>query len=407
MREHSVVSTKQPLTDRQLAVLQWVAEDSPSGGWADGDYTYKTTCYGLANRRLVTVDRRRHHWKATITVAGRFYLKHGTYPFEDSKLSRTKADKPTTSTDAAAPVTRPTRPKTQSAAGKHKSAYKAKSDQLVEDVVAAGGRLVVTSDGKGPNYDHLVQLAIRRGVVPEGKLLKIVRGRGWGERIISLDDPPEWMTIELAPIPIAEQLRKPHAAVKRLRDDSEQVRLPRSARGRALRMLNALALTASKRGHEVRTTERPKSYVHHRERDDSSLTVVIKGHDFGVEVTEVYKRVPHVPTDQELRRVERDSWYRIPKNDDVPTGILKFSVNRGFPHRQSSWTDSDENRSARMLAEILQEIELRAHAAEKMRLKREREAQERRARWQRAMDQANEGLQETHRASILRSQLEA
>lgn len=243
--------------------------------------------------------------------------------------------------------------------------------------------------------------------MPEGKLLKIVRGRGWSERVVSLEDPPEWMTIKLAPTPIAEQLRKPHPVVKRLRDDSEHLRLPRSTRGRALRLLNALALTASECGHEVRTTERPKGYVHHRERDDSSLTVVIKGHDFGVEVTEVYKRVPHVPTEQERRKAERDSWYRIPKNDDVATGVVKLSVDRGSPHRQSSWTDADESRAGRMLAEILQEIELRAHAAEEVRLKRERVAEERRQHWQSAMDEAKDRLQEAHRAAALRSQLEA
>ena len=68
----------QPLSARQVEILRWVADGCPDGVWKD--FTYKHTAYALAERGLVTVDRRRDSWSAQITAAGRHYLQHGTYP---------------------------------------------------------------------------------------------------------------------------------------------------------------------------------------------------------------------------------------------------------------------------------------------------------------------------------------
>ena len=76
------------LSARQVEVLQWVADGSPEGRWPEGDYTYKTTCYGLSNRRLVTVDRRQAYWNATITDAGIYYIEHQQFPEGHFDLGR-------------------------------------------------------------------------------------------------------------------------------------------------------------------------------------------------------------------------------------------------------------------------------------------------------------------------------
>lgn len=71
------------VNERQLEVLQWVADGCPDGKWDEGVTTYKLTATALQNRRLVkirkgtTVDKR---WECTITEAGRHYLEHGDYP---------------------------------------------------------------------------------------------------------------------------------------------------------------------------------------------------------------------------------------------------------------------------------------------------------------------------------------
>lgn len=49
--------------------------------------------------------------------------------------------------------------------------------------------------------------------VPAGKLLVVERGARWGEATIVLTDPPEWMTVELEPIPVPERVSKFHPAL--------------------------------------------------------------------------------------------------------------------------------------------------------------------------------------------------
>lgn len=68
----------EPLTVRQVEVLQWIGEGCQDGVWRD--FTYKTTTYALASRGLVAVDRRRKQWSATLTDEGQFYLAHGQLP---------------------------------------------------------------------------------------------------------------------------------------------------------------------------------------------------------------------------------------------------------------------------------------------------------------------------------------
>ena len=64
------VRRNEPLTVRQVEVLQWISEGCPDGVWRD--FTYKTTAYALASRGLVTVDRRRKQWSAALTDEGHF-----------------------------------------------------------------------------------------------------------------------------------------------------------------------------------------------------------------------------------------------------------------------------------------------------------------------------------------------
>jgi hypothetical protein len=81
------VRGNEPLTVRQVEVLQWISDGCPDGVWSD--FTYKTTAYALAARGLVKVDRRRDQWSASITGAGEFYLAHGQYP-SDATLATEK-----------------------------------------------------------------------------------------------------------------------------------------------------------------------------------------------------------------------------------------------------------------------------------------------------------------------------
>lgn len=123
-----------------------------------------------------------------------------------------------------------------------------------------------------------------------------------------------------------------------------------------------------------------------------------------VAVTEPTKRIEHQPTAAEVRQAEKHSWSRYPKYDYAPSGLLKVEVGGGFAVRQTSWTDRDG--SLTDAAQILQEIELRTAEAETRRLERERQAREKRQRWEQAMDSARQRYAEHYRASVLAEQMD-
>ncbi len=60
------------VNDAQLAVLRWVSEGSDTA--TPVTPTFKTTASALSNRKLVTIDRRRGRWHASLTELGAYYL---------------------------------------------------------------------------------------------------------------------------------------------------------------------------------------------------------------------------------------------------------------------------------------------------------------------------------------------
>lgn len=71
-----------PLNDRQLAVLQWIADGCPDGV-LEG-HGHKTTAGALRDRRLVTISKSGGRWRAVVTPRGRHYLAHGAFAEEPS-----------------------------------------------------------------------------------------------------------------------------------------------------------------------------------------------------------------------------------------------------------------------------------------------------------------------------------
>lgn len=88
--------TKPDVTDRQLDVLQWIAEDCPPGRWPAEDYSYKTTSVALANRGLVRLRGRGRNWGAEITADGKYYLEHRRYPDGHPRAPKPRPERITT-----------------------------------------------------------------------------------------------------------------------------------------------------------------------------------------------------------------------------------------------------------------------------------------------------------------------
>ncbi|MCT2265966.1 hypothetical protein M3F32_15515 [Dietzia cinnamea] len=278
-------------------------------------------------------------------------------------------------------------------------------DQLIADVVAAGGRLeVVRQHDKGPSYEALVKSAIRFNKVPAGKILVVESGSRWGEATIVLTDPPEWMTVALEPIPVPERVSKFHPALAQVRA-SATGKQNSPLRQRGHRILHAIAAACAVRGFEVAAAVSRDRYGNRiQQKPPHDLAVTVSGHTFTVSVTEPTKRVEHQPTPAERRQAEKYSWTTYPKYDYVPAGFLKVEVGGGAAVRQGAWTDRDG--SLTDVAQILQEIELRTAAAEVRRLERERKEREKRQRWEQAMDVARQRYAEHHRAHVLTEQLD-
>jgi hypothetical protein len=355
----------------------------------DGDTTHKTTALALQNRRLAKVTKKRGNWSVTLTDAGQHFLIHGVYPPGHWDLPEGAATPGQVAAAARRAAARP--PVTGSRP----------VDQLLTDVTAANGRLVVTT-GDRTYWERLVSTAARYGKVPAGKVLRVEPGGSWTENVITLADAPEWMTAVLAPVPVAERLRRPHPVVAVLRNDPTHLGVSAGARGRALRILDGLAKAATARGYAVRAPRPEPGYG----RAKGLLEVEIAGTALVVDLDELNDRVPHVPTAAELREKQRYSWTRIPTHDQVPSGRLRLPILTGLPIRGEKFTDTKTIDLADRLPEVMQELELRAGATEERRLQRERDEAARRERWTEALEDAKVAAAEHHRAEILAEQVE-
>lgn len=70
-------------------------------------------------------------------------------------------------------------------------------------------------------------------------------------------------------------------------------------------------------------------------------------------------RAEHIPTKKELADVEKHSWVRIPRYDHSPAERLRICVSGGLRHRASEWADT----AARPLEDQLAEICRRSTSA--------------------------------------------
>jgi hypothetical protein len=145
----------------------------------------------------------------------------------------------------------------------------------------------------------------------------------------------------LEPIPVPDTLRGAHAVVTALRDREAIKNINGPARQRALRLIQALAAEAARRGYQVelaRVETRP--YTRRGGTAPDHFTISSGGHAIGIHIHQHHDRVKHIPTAAELVRQEKRPWERLPAHDSTPTERLGFQVSGRFQHRQSSWNDT-------------------------------------------------------------------
>ncbi|WP_125616635.1 hypothetical protein [Specibacter cremeus] len=136
-------------------------------------------------------------------------------------------------------------------------------------------------------------------------------------------------------IPLPNQIRRPHKAVREIVDHKARLDVPMEQRQRALLILHALAQEAIRRGWEV--IANPSTF----EKDpwNGRRSRVSSGPDlFSIDAGDTpaairlrmqQKRVDHVPTEKEFADEARYKWRSYPKYDHVPTERMRLEVRTG------------------------------------------------------------------------------
>lgn len=393
------MAQRKTLTETQVEVLRWIADGCPEGVMAD-DF-HRISAAALRRRGLVTTSGRGASWKAKVTKAGGEYLR--------------KVDGP------VPPVPR--------------QANVSVTQQLVDDVIAAGGTLRVpghTAYGRDRiDYEGRARMAMVHRKVPDGKRLTV----SWvGQELdIRLVDAPADEPAELAAIDVPAKVTRYHPAARAFRDGTGRHEISRDQVSRATKIIHTIAVEAERRGWSASVPEGSQDGYGHQAwtgAKDGHLRIEARGQEFWLRLQEDGIRTRGV-WEAEVERYRHvslgDSWYRDRKiargpYDAQPSGQLKLElfcreywIYRG---RQSRWADRQSWNLERRLPHLFREIDERIvdaeRVAEEKRIEAERAAEagrraavERERQWHAIMEQAKARLIEENRVEVLRAQADA
>jgi len=408
-----------PLKEHQLALLQRIAggDDLSSPDGVDQRHSARA----LQSRRLVDVSRRGGTWRAQITDAGRFYLDNGMHPdHPDRLLGDTAAPRQRTRSNVAArhgerPAGRPRGGDTAKAsgtAGSPTTAIVEQAQQLVERLQAEGGTVRVESPGAEERalYRRVIHAAKQHRLVPAGFHLKHT-GRAAGDLTIHLsnDEHPDetaWNRIRLnTPRFIAD----PEVMFAALEKDPAGLEVTKTSIPRALNLIRGLAAEARRRGHRVGANTKTRH---------PSVYLQVGQTRRRVSLFEEYDEVPHVPTEEEARRLRRNQWTVIPTTDKVASGRLRLEIPRAGWRSPDTWADDRRTTLEKRLARIIRDVEAGITADEEAKVaaqraheaylaEQERKRAEEHRRWQTALDEARPQAAELLRKKAFRRAYDA
>ncbi|MCX5303192.1 hypothetical protein OG304_06965 [Streptomyces sp. NBC_00160] len=385
------------LNERQQQVLQWVGRGCPDGIW-EGT-AHKLSCQALQNRGLVKVSKRQGQWSAVLTDAGQHYLDHSAAAQRDGIQLPAGTSDPESNARVASPLP------TQRTSSLPRKRAKTVTEQLLEELIEAGGRIVKreASGRETEKWPIRVAAARRSGKIPETKELHA----GWcGDGYeIRLVDTPAWRLAVLPPIPVPIRLTAPHPVVKALQGHPQPMRLTKSVQGRAFHLIHGLLTATQSLGYASALGTAESAPATHRRRDGPPhFTIPAEGQRCDFLILQEQDRTEHIPTKKELADAEKQSWVRIPRHDHSPAERLRICVSGGLRHRADEWADTAARPLEDQLAEIVQEVGLRGQAAERKRLADREEVHQKRLRWEAVKRQATAEYAEAYRARHLEAQ---
>lgn len=358
------------------------------------DTTVILSVYALRDRGLVAAPRRSGAWTAEITDAGRHYLSHGIHPDHPSlhpKGGGQVRERPTEPIAEVEAVTRPPAPTIS-------------TDDVLRVLAEKPrnfGRIFTRSEIEKAGWLHAVREVRSRRLVPPGKHIRYSNDGVGGIRIWLADgeDPNELRRRQdHSQISVPERVARLHPAVAAMKTGGNLL-VSKNCRSRALRILHTLATEAERRGHSVTSTV--------SEHSPGSLIIGIGTHTYPVGIHEEADRVPHQPKVYELQQKKRNSWFKIPEWDSIPSGRLMVELPSTGKTNRYRWADRKRGTLEEQLPDVLAEIEARAITDERRRIAAEREAVVRQREWESAMAVARGAHLEHRRAAVLEERAQA
>lgn len=405
------VYAARPLNARQREVLQWIGDGCPAGVMKD--FTHKTTAVALQGRQLVTVSRKGGIWAAVTTAAGDYYLRHGNYP-ADMRASRQPI---TISTSAAGTASGPSArvPAPRQEPGKSSPrlpralTIHEQAEDLVARVIQAGGALELDAEDDDTDYKLLCKAAKKAPNLPFGKQLRTRNIGSWRSNQYEIYfDEDFFVRVPVRPVPVPQRVAAYHPVVAAYRADSDHQEVSRESLGRACRILQALAAEAVQRGHTVKAPKQQKNQYTGapvRSLKDGQLRLLVNEFTYCLRIREQSVKGGERP-DYGPRWQRLPAWQRARQTEFRPTGELRITIDSGYGRdgRQAEFHDTKRASLEDRLPDILHELEVRAAEDNHRRQEAQRQAADKRRRWEQAMEQARHAFRENQLAEVLRAQ---
>lgn len=343
------------LHQKQVDVLRWIKDGCQDGIYTNG-YEHRIIARALERRGLVAISGRGPTWTATITDAGIAW-------------------------EAAPPEPVPS--------------AESEADRLIERVLAANGQLLLVQDrAVETEHERLVRMSLKSSRRPRGRKLAMVSTGQYGygpKQIMFVEHFDDF--VDSVPVPVPRRVRSYHPSVRAYLDDKDWQFVTREHVARAARLLQSIAAEAPNRGIDVvvlRDVRRTVPDYQARRLDRAHLIVRTQRGLYGVQVREI-SGPGATKRDRPgwNHRRTGPSWLDNRGWEFISTGKLELIVDGpGTKYNGDRYRDAKGTSVEDRLPEVFRSWEIYRLQGEAEELARQRREEDRRRRWEAAMELA-------------------
>nr|WP_246044822.1 hypothetical protein [Rhodococcus oryzae] len=366
----------------QHDLLKWVAD-----GCADGVYdgtSHRVSARGLHNRGLIQVVGRSKTWTAKITPQGTRVLQEQT--------KRVEAERQRERKEAQA----------RAEQERERQLLQARAIEVLDAVVAAGGRLELGADINVHGIEQIEGLLAREGLLPVGQRLTHEPTRMDPTLGVTAYLEPDFTTLTpLRDFKVTRQLRDPHPAVVTFQDKRAYV--SKKQISRTARLLQAIVSAATEMGWKV---SRPHNAYRGHSEVSPDLALSLPSSEVAVTVRELDQRgrtgFAFTTGTEYYTRVQTTT----ANKGFLASGRLELTLTKQWD-RQSilSLRDTGETTLEEQIPTFIQRLEISEAQAHWAREEEARRTEIREVRWQEVRKEAFTALTQQRNAEKLRDEL--